>query len=78
MRESGNVAELVANCIQTEPKTHCLFRGFGISSVDSNRMPTRSAVSQQVAKYYPDTAVKRVDVTGVNEKGYVTIDVTLI
>lgn len=77
MHESSNAAKLIANLCQTEPGSHMLFRGYGVATVDSNRMPTRSQVATQAARWYPEVRVTNVQTTGVNEQGHVQISVNL-
>ena len=78
MRESRNTAFLIANCVQTEPKTHMLYRGYGVSSTDSARMPTRSAVSSQAARWYPDARIGKVHVESVESNGHVHLAVEVL
>lgn len=77
MRESTNAAKLIANLCQCETGEHMLFRGYGVATVDNNRMPTRSQVSTQAARWYPEVRVTNIQTTGVNEQGHVQISVSL-
>ena len=78
MRESSNVAALIANMVQTEPKTHMLYRGYGVTSVDSSRMPTRSKIVTQVARWYPDATIGKVSVNDVEPNGHVNLIVEVL
>lgn len=77
MNESKNNAKLIANLIQTEKESHCLFRAYGITAIDSNRPPRRSDIAVQCARYYPDVTVGRVKLDSVDVNGHVTISVDL-
>lgn len=75
MNESRNKAKLVGNMLQTEKGSHCLFRAYGITAIDSNHTPRRSDIAVQSARWYPDVSIGRVSLDGVDENGHVTIDV---
>lgn len=77
MHESSSAAKLIANLCQTEPGSHMLFRGYGVASVDSNKMPTRSQVATQAARWYPEVRVTSVTTDGVDENGHVSVSVSL-
>jgi hypothetical protein len=78
MRESGNVVKLIANLVQTEPGEHCLFRAYGVSSVDSVYAPTRGRVTAQTARWYPDARIGRVELENVEQNGHFNLSVTVL
>lgn len=78
MRESSNVALLVANLVQTEPNSHMFFRAYGVTAIDSNRAPTRGAISVQCARWYPDVRLGRVNVKGVTNEGHWDLEINLV
>lgn len=76
MNESKSNAKLIANMCTTQKGDHILFRGYGITSVDSVIPPKRSEIAEGAARWYPDARVAGVRV-GVDdaEKGHFTVDV---
>lgn len=78
MKESENNAKLVANMISTQPGDHILFRGYGITALDSLRPPTRSEIATQAARWYPDVRVSKVHVNGTEaNEGHFDVSVEL-
>lgn len=67
MKES--VSEQIANCLRTQAGTHVLYRGFGLSVVDSTNPPMRRDILIQLSTYYPDVTLNDVQITQVNNNG---------
>lgn len=67
MKES--VSEQIANCLRAQAGTHVLYRGFGLSVVDSTNPPMRRDILIQLSTYYPDVTLNDVQITQVNNNG---------
>lgn len=64
-----DVSHQIANCLKTQQGTHVLYRGFGLSVVDSTNPPMRRDILIQLSTYYPDVTLSDVQITQVNSNG---------
>lgn len=66
----ADLGKNITNMIMCAQNTHPLFRSFGLGSrVDDPNGITRSRLSVELKKWYPDTQLKEFKIISATEKG---------
>lgn len=71
-----STSQCITTCMNTQQGSHALYRGFGLSVVDSTNPPMRRDILIQLSTFYPDVTMNNVEIIKTNSNGsfYYTVD----